>query len=181
MVCWHNEYQRERCNHVERNEAVTRMISEIGEDCGGDRHLSGGANQHGVSVGRLLRGKLGGDTAPRSNSVLDDRRRSGIFLELLHDEPREQIVTATGGKPNDEMNYPVRIVGLGAPVSSRKCHKQGCKCADESVSSFRHYHIPPLAHHPHRLRVQKAYTGSGHSKMPFRLCYRLLINSPARD
>ena len=63
MIVRHHQHQRERRDHVERDEALGRMIVEIGIDRGGDRHLPGGADQHGVAVGRLMRG--------------DIRRRSG--------------------------------------------------------------------------------------------------------
>ena len=92
------------------------MIAKIGKDRGGDRHLPGGADQHRVAVGRLTRGEFGGDAAAGADPVFDDRGRAGILLKFLHDQASEQIVAAAGGKADDEMDRPARIVGLCARI-----------------------------------------------------------------
>src|SRR5262245_24246986 len=164
MVCGNDQDQGERCDHVERNKAVARVIGEVRIDGGGDRHLPGCTDEHGVAVGWLARNKFGRDASTRTDPVLDDSGSAGIFLELLHDQPREQVVAASGGKSDNEVNCAVRILSLCACDASRQCNKQSRKRADHYL--FYLDHCIPLGRAASPAAHVKAYTGSDRGKTP---------------
>ena len=92
-----------------------------------------------------------------------DGGRAGVFLELLHDQPGEQIVAAAGRKANDEMDRAARKVGLGSRRCRGKNGERRRQRADDRFMSSCHC-IPRFAHRPPRPRLRKAYTGRGHTK-----------------
>ena len=167
MIRRDDQNQRKRCDHIQRDEALACVIAEIGNDRGRNRHLSRGTNENGVAIGRLMRCKVRRDAATSPYPVFDDCGRARIFLELLHDKPCEQIVTAAGGKPDNEMNWTARIVGLCACNTGRKCDKQRRKRADDSLFCLDHCiprlrSVPPVAHlkSVHRGRpLENAFVG----------------------
>ena len=146
---------------------LARVIAEIRIDGGGDRHLPGCADENHVAVRRLVRDKFGRDTTACADPVLDDSGGARIFLELLHDKPCEQVVTAAGGKSDNEMNWTARIVGLCACNTGRKCDKQRRKRADDSLFCLDHCiprlrSVSPVAHFKsvHRGRpLENAFVG----------------------
>src|SRR6185436_8339071 len=97
MVRGDNQDQRERCNHVERDEALAGMIAEIGNNRCRNRHLSRGADENGVAIRGLMGSKVSGDATTGTNLVFDDRGGARILLKLLHHKPREQVITAASG------------------------------------------------------------------------------------
>ena len=120
MVRRHHQHQRERGDHIERDEALGRVISEIGIDRGGDRHLSGGGDQHRVTVGRLMRDVFGRDPPAGARLVLDDGGGAGVLLELVHHQAREHVVAAAGGKSDDDADDAVGIGVLRAHLRRRR-------------------------------------------------------------
>ena len=117
MIRRHHQHQRERRDHVERDETLGRMIGKIGIDRGGDRHLPGGGDQHRVAVGRLMRDVFGGNPPAGARLVLDDGRGAGVLLELVHHQAREDVVAAAGGKADDKADDAVGIGALRARLA----------------------------------------------------------------
>jgi len=59
------------------------------------------------TVGRRPRDQLGGDHAVRAGTVVHDDRLPQSFIELLCDQPRDDVLSGAGGGRDDQ---PDRLV-----------------------------------------------------------------------
>ena len=160
MVHRHHQHQRERGDHVERDEALGRMVGEIGIDRGGDRHLPGGADQHRVTIGGCMRRIFGGNSPAGARLVLDDGGGAGVLLELVHHQAREDIVAAAGGKTDDEADD---AVGIGV-LRARFAGDGQNQYRREASKKAAYPHLDPPLRSLWNVPA-KAYTGRRHWEM----------------
>src|SRR3954471_4974637 len=84
-----------------------------------------------MTVGLGFQHAFGPDIAARAGTILDHHRLAELILELLRDDPRQNVVYATGGIGHDNLN------GLGRKrlsLGDRREHRRGHQSKSERSS-----------------------------------------------
>jgi hypothetical protein len=77
-----------------------------------------------MTVGLCFQHAFGPDIAARSGPILDDHRLAELILELLRNHSRQNVVHATGGIGDDNLNGLCRKrLSLGDRRQRRRAHQ----------------------------------------------------------
>ncbi len=88
-----------------------------------DRDLARRGHQQGVTVGRRLRDRVGGDHRAGAGAVLDDDRLSERRFHRLAQQPRHDVDAAAGGIADKDADRMVGICRLCAGGEHRACSR----------------------------------------------------------
>src|SRR6185437_11691820 len=121
-------------------EARHRVVGDVVNDGGRDRHLPRRPDHDGVTVRRLLGDVFAGETSAGARLVFDDGLVPGLLLELLDNETGEQVVAATGSEAENDANRTARIIvgvrGRGSRREGEDAQRKQYEAADRHFSSL---------------------------------------------
>ena len=132
IVVDHQEERRRR-QQRHRHEILERLVGHLLAHRHVDGHGRAGGLHQRVAVRRRAHDLHGGERRRGARPVLDDERLAELLLELLRDQPRQQVGAAAGGERHHDGHRPRRIL-----LGMRRRREQALQCVRTESEIGRH-------------------------------------------